>query len=136
MIVLLDTSIWSLAFRRKTSDLAAGQQEQMRTLEELLAQGRARLLGPIRQELLSGLRSWQQFVRLREKLRPFPDVELETEDYEDAAQISNTCRRHGITGGPVDFLLCSVALRRGWAIYTSDRDFERYAKHIPVLLYS
>ena len=108
----------------------------MAVLEELVAAGRARLLGAVRQELLSGIKHSQQFVRLQQELRNFSDVELETEDYEGAAEISNGCEAHGVVGSSIDMLLCSVALRRGWAIYTSDRDFERYAKYAPILLYS
>lgn len=135
MIVLVDTPIWSLAFRRKRRQaLAPNEQEQLQSLEQILSQGRVRLLGAIRQELLSGIRSSQEFARLREHLRSFPDVELETEDYEHAAETGNRCRSHGVAVSPVDMLLCSVALRRNWAIYTLDRNFTRYAKHVPIVL--
>ncbi len=100
-----------------------------------MTEGRVRLLGPVRQEILSGIRFPEQFSRLQKQLRAFPDVAVETEDYEDAAEMSNACRTHGIIGSPIDFLLCSVAVRRGWTIYTADRDFERYAKHLPLALY-
>lgn len=136
MIVLVDTSIWCLAFRRRTSDRSPQQQEQVEMLDEIVAEGRARMLGPVRQELLSGIRSAEQFRRLRDQLRFFPDTPLEMADYETAAEIGNRCRTHGIAGGPVDYLLCAVASRRGWAIFTSDRDFERYAKHTPIDLFS
>jgi predicted nucleic acid-binding protein len=135
MMVLVDTSIWSVALRRKRHPLSADQQQQLQRLEDIVTEGRVRLLGSVRQELLSGVRSQEQFVRLQDQLRSFPDVTLEIEDYESAAEISNSCRARGILGGPIDFLLCSVALRRGWAIYTTDRDFERYAKHIPLTLF-
>ena len=134
MIVLVDTSIWSLAFRRKKETLHANQQQQLHRLKEIIVEGRARLLGSVRQELLSGIRSPEQFGKLRDHLRFFPDVELETDDYESAANIRNTCSAHGIAGSPIDFLLCSVALRRGWSIFTADRDFESYGRHIPITL--
>jgi len=73
---------------------------------------------------------------LQKELRLFPDARLEIEDYETAAETGNVCPGDGVAGGPVDFLLCAVALRRGRAIYTSDRDFERYAKHAPIVLFS
>ena len=108
----------------------------MAVLQELVAAGQARLLGAVRQELLSGIKHAQQFERLQQELRSFPDVKLEVEDYEGAAEIGNTCEAHGIAGSSIDMLLCSVALRRKWAIYTTDRDFQRYAKHIPIELFS
>ncbi len=135
MITLIDTSLWSLLFRRRAHDLNARQQEQLKKLKQIVAEGNARLLGAVRQELLSGIRPPDQFARLRQAMRSFPDVELAVEDYEKAAEISHTCRTHGIAVTPIDMLLCSVALGRGWAIYASDRDFEHYAKILPIRLY-
>ncbi|MGB8885233.1 MAG: PIN domain-containing protein [Candidatus Korobacteraceae bacterium] len=132
----MDTSIWSLLLRRQAQTLTGNQPAQLQRLRDLVGEGRARLLGAVRQEILSGIRYSEQFARLQSELRLFPDAGLEVEDYETAAEVSNTCRAHGIAVTPIDMLLCSVALRRGWAIYTSDRDFERYAKHVPVVLYS
>jgi predicted nucleic acid-binding protein len=134
--VLVDTSIWSLLLRRDRRRLSHEQETRVAVLEELVAAGRARLLGVVRQELLTGIRHAHQFLRLQQELRTFPDVDLEIEDYEEAAEISNVCEAHGIIGSSVDMLLCSVALRRAWAIYTSDRDFERYAKYTPIALFS
>jgi len=134
--VLVDTSIWSLALRRAPHHLSVEQSRRVSALEELIAEGRARLLGPVRQELLSGVKHADQFARLRTRLRIFPDVELEEEDYENAAEISNHCESHGVVGSSIDMLLCSVALRRGWAIFTSDRNFERYAKYASIVLLS
>jgi predicted nucleic acid-binding protein len=104
-------------------------------LEDLISQGRVCLLGAVRQELLSGIKHPEQFARLRDTLRSLPNVPLEIEDYEVAAEISNQCEAHGIVGSAIDMLLCSVGLRRGWAIYTSDRDFERYARYLGIQLH-
>ena len=136
MTVLVDTSIWSLMLRREPRHLSQEQQRQVAALKELVAEGRARLVGAVRQELLTGIKHSQQYTRLRQELRNFPDVDLETEDYEGAAEISNTCEAHGVVGSSIDMLLCSVALRRGWSIYTLDRDFQRYAKYTPIVLFS
>jgi len=135
MMVLADTSIWSVALRRAHQDLSPNQKQQARVLQELISEGRVQLLGVVRQELLSGIRSPEQFAQLREHLRYFSDVLLDREDYERAAEMNNTCRAIGLIGGVIDFLICSVAVRRNWAIYTADRDFERFAKHLPVDLY-
>lgn len=135
MTALVDTSIWSLMLRRDRRRLSHEQETRVVVLEELVAAGRARLLGAVRQELLTRIRHAHQFLRLQQELRTFPDVDLEIEDYEEAAEISNVCEANGIIGSSVDMLLCSVALRRGWAIYTTDRDFERYAKYAPIALF-
>lgn len=97
------------------------------TLAELVREGRAKLIGPIRQEVLSGIRETAQFNRLRGHLRTFPDEPLANEDFEYAAQCNNQCRSKGISGSHTDFLICAVALRRGWQVFTTDPDFDSYA---------
>lgn len=136
MMVLVDTPLWSLALRRHAGNLNAEQEALRQELAELIREGRARMLGPIRQELLSGIRDEAQFRRLRQHLRAFDDVRLSTKDYEEAARASNQCRSRGVSGSGVDFLICAAALARRWAIFTSDRDFHEYAKHLPISLHT
>jgi predicted nucleic acid-binding protein len=131
MNVLVDSSVWSLALRRNTTNDAISI---VNVLRDLIADGRVVLLGAIRQEVLSGVRYKEQFARLREYLRAFPDLELTTEDYELAAEFFNTCRSNGVQGSNTDFLLCAVAHRRGYSIFTTDKDFENFRSHIPVVL--
>lgn len=134
MNVLVDTSVWSLAFRRPSAKLNPQQRRTCKLLEEVVSDGRAELLGMVRQELLSGIRESAQFERLRRALLAFPDVSLAVEDYEEAARMSNLCRANGIAGSGVDYLICAVAIRRGWFIFTFDHDFERYAAYLPLKL--
>jgi predicted nucleic acid-binding protein len=131
MNVLVDSSVWSLALRRNTGNDAIAI---VNVLRDLIADGRVVLLGAIRQEVLSGVRYKEQFTRLQEYLRAFPDLELTSEDYELAAEFFNTCRSNGIQGSNTDFLLCAVAHRRGYSIFTTDKDFDNFRAHIPVLL--
>jgi predicted nucleic acid-binding protein len=93
------------------------------------------MLGAIRQELLSGIRSTEQFKKLRDSLRSFPDEALSQEDYEAAANCFNRCRMRGIQGSNTDFLLCALALRRGVPIFTTDDDFRGFAKHLRLELH-
>lgn len=135
MMVLVDTSVWSLALRRKREHLSPGEQQLTDTLAELVREGRAQLLGPVRQELLSGIREEPQFRRLRNYLRAFPEHPLEAEDYEEAAHMNNRCRIRGIAGSAIDFLICAAAHRRGWMIFTTDRDFQNYASVLQLRLH-
>jgi len=132
--VLVDTSIWSLALRRHRGGLSEADTKHLGLIRELIEDGRARLIGPIRQELLSGIREPAQFERVRDQLRAFQDEPLTTEDFELAARWSNECRGQGITGSGVDLLICAVAIGRGWQIYTTDDDFQSYAKVVPIQL--
>jgi predicted nucleic acid-binding protein len=136
MLVLVDTPIWSLALRRRDADLNPREQRLTTALRELIQDGRAQLVGPVRQELLSGIREEACFKKLRDQLRAFEQVPLDVADYEEAAHLNNQCRTRGIAGSAIDFLICATALRRGWQVFTTDRDFSRFAAVLPLKLYS
>ena len=131
MKVLVDTSVWSLAFRRRST-----AHPSVDELRRLIVAGRAAIIGPIRQEILSGIRDANAFERLRDRLGAFPDEPLTTADYERAAEFFNTCRAKGLQGSNTDFLLCAVAVRHRMPLLTTDEDFHRYATVIPVALHS
>lgn len=135
VMVLVDTPVWSLALRRRPENLSPREHQLTQALEELIREGRVQLLGPIRQELLSGLREEAQFRKLREYLRAFPENPLELSDYEEAAHMSNRCRSQGIAGSGVDFLICAAAHRREWGIFTTDEDFQNYSSVLPLRLH-
>jgi predicted nucleic acid-binding protein len=131
MNVLVDTSVWSLSLRRakRASDTASKE------LADLIREGRVVMMGPIRQELLSGIKVKAQFELLREHLRAFSDLPLELADYEDAAEAFKRCRERGIQGSNTDFLICAAALRRELAVYTTDNDFLQYVKVLKLELH-
>ena len=66
--------------------------------------------------------------------RAFPDVPITTDDYEQAASFYNLCRARGIQGSNTDFLICAIAARNDFAIFTMDEDFTRFAKVLPIAL--
>ncbi|MDR3107466.1 MAG: hypothetical protein LBU05_04630 [Bifidobacteriaceae bacterium] len=101
--VLVDTSVWSAVLRRQS--VAAADQPLAAALAELVLDVRIAMIGPIRQELLSGISDREVF------------------------------RRHGVQGSAVDFLICAVAAANGWPVFTADRDFNRYAEHLPIDLF-
>ncbi len=136
MNVLVDTAVWSLAFRRKPSHLDTRERLLVGELAELIRDGRARIMGLVRQELLSGIKTEAQFEKLRDILAVFPDEPVSTEDYEAAAKASNRCQAKGIAFSAVDILICAVAERRGMSIFTTDPDFEGYARCLPLKLHS
>lgn len=131
MRVLVDTSVWSLALRRDDDEEHSEREE----LWQLVAAHVAEIIGPVRQEILSGVRDQAQFARLETHLDAFPDVMLLTEDYVTAAKFFNLCRSKGIQGSNTDFLICAVAVRCDLAIFTTDLDFQHFAKCLPVVLH-
>ena len=131
MKVIVDTSIWSLALRR-------GDQGPIPCADELrglIQDHRVQMMGPIRQEILSGIRSESQFNTLKKHLGSFSDLPIITEDYVEAARYFNLCRSKGIQGSNTDFLICSVSVRNELPIYTIDKDFQLFTKHIPIHLH-
>ena len=131
MKVLVDTSVWSLAFRRRSAAHASVDE-----LRRIILAGRAAIIGPIRQEVLSGIRDAGMFERLRERLDAFSDEPLTTADYECAAEFFNACRAKGLQGSNTDFLLCAVSARHHMPLLTTDGDFQRYATVVPVALHT
>lgn len=131
MKVIVDTSVWSLALRRDRDDSPSPVQE----LRHLIRDHRVKMMGPIRQEILSGIRSKSQFKKLRQHLESFPDLPILTEDYVSAAQFFNHCRSKGIQGSNTDFLICAVAVRNKLSIYTTDKDFQMFSKYIQIVLH-
>ncbi len=130
--VFIDTCIWSLALRgKKTRDT-----EIAHILTKLIQANQVSIIGPIRQELLSGYSHYEHYVTLRDKLSYFPNEQLLDNDYIKAAEFSNTCRKKGIQGSHTDFLICAVAVRLNIAIYTTDNDFQHYKKHLAITLFT
>jgi predicted nucleic acid-binding protein len=134
MKVLVDTSVWSLALRRGRN-LDQASAAAVAELRALIDEGRVAVIGPIRQELLSGIRTRDSYTRLRDHLRAFADEGLETADFERAAEHFNACRARGVHGSQTDFLICAAAERRGFPILTTDADFARFAAILPLTLH-
>jgi predicted nucleic acid-binding protein len=136
MQVIVDTSVWSLVLRRRAAPADKAQQDAIAALKDLIADARAMLIGPVRQELLCGIKDPVQFERLRGALAAFPDEVLTTQDYERAAQLFNTCKARGVQGSSTDFLICAVALERKLPIFSFDQDFMHFQKCVPIELFA
>lgn len=134
-MILVDTPIWSLALRRRARDLNPSERRHVEEWERLVRDGLVVIVGPVRQELLSGVREESAWERLRAALRAFPDLPITTEDFERAAQLYNRCQSKGVAASAIDLVICSVASGFDLPIYTTDRDFERYAEVLGVRLH-
>jgi len=118
----------------RAATLDAAERQTVDLLRELVADSRAVLIGPIRQEILSGVREQKTFDRLRVQLRAFEEQPIGVEEYEEAARCANRCRAAGIAGSGVDFLICAVAAHRKLAILATDGDFDHFATVLPITL--
>ena len=127
MKVLVDTSIWSLALRRRGGPAKPNDEEKclVALLVEAIRDGRVLVAGHVRQEVLSGIATLEQFAEVKTKLDPFPDQPIGSEDCIEAARLYNLCRRRGVECGAVDMLLCALAYRNEWTILARDGGMER-----------
>jgi predicted nucleic acid-binding protein len=133
MKILVDTSVWSIALRRK----AINDEERavVKKLQELIESLQVAIIGPIRQEILSGIADEKQFKLLKTKLGAFEDLLITTDDYEKAAYFYSVCRVNGIQGSHIDYLICAVAANHKMPVFTLDKDFMRYAEYLPITVY-
>lgn len=131
MKVLVDTPIWSYALRSRNKRY----RSEIETLTALIRDQRAIIIGPIRQEILSGYSDLHKYRIIREKLSYFENTPIIDSDYELAAEFSNQCRKNGIQGSHIDFLICAVANRIDAPIFTNDNDFVHYQKVLTIKLF-
>lgn len=131
MKVIVDTSVWSLAFRRNEPV----EDGYVCELKELIKETRAQLIGPVRQELLSGIKSKKQYNLLKKHLRAFKEIEIQTEDYELPADYFNTARKNGIQGSNTDFLIFAISKRYKMPIFSTDKDFTNFQSVLSIELH-
>ena len=132
MKIIVDTCVWSLALRRDS----VGSSPCVVELKYLIEEIRVQIIGPIRQELLSGIKSKKQFDLLRLHLEAFADLELEVDDYVLAAEYFNAAREKGVQGSNTDFLICAISSRRKMPILTTDKNFNNFQSIFPVTLHT
>ena len=135
MRALVDTTIWSLALRRRSRSLSARERTLVAEWRRLVEAGLATIVGPIRQEVLSGIRRVEDFDKLRNHLAGFDCLDVRLDDYDQAARFYNTLRSKGVAGTAVDLLICAVANRYDLSVFTTDNDFAGYVHYLPVRRY-
>ena len=126
MKILVDSCAWSLLLRRKNKTAVSNDQKLiLSSLTEAIQEGRVAIIGPIRQEVLSGIKDLIQFEELRSALELFPDEQLLATHYEQAANMFNLCRSRGVECGSTDILICAVAIEKNYGILTYDQGLKR-----------
>ena len=128
-MTVVDSDVWSEALRKRED---SPESWQVSMLRELIINDEVQMLGPIRQEALSGIRGQKKFDRIRSRLRAYPDGRFDEEIHEQAAKFFNLCRSKGIQGSHIDFMICAYSVTKKMKILTKDQDFKRYAKYIPI----
>ena len=134
-MIVPDTGILSLLFRRKRRDLNSEESRLLFALEDLVKAGEIVIVGPIRQEILSGIVSPEQFQALKSRLATIDDLPMDSDTFVLAAEFFNRCRGVGVAPGHIDMMICAAAYVHSCEIFTADPDFPRYAHILPIHLY-
>ena len=132
MSLFVDTSVWSLAFRR---DAVATAVEAMALRQSLEAGDTILTTGLVLQELLQGFAGPRARRRLIERFAALPFINPDRQDHIEAADLRNRCRRSGIQIGTIDALLAELCIRHGLTLLTTDNDFSRIAARFPLRLW-
>jgi predicted nucleic acid-binding protein len=131
--LFVDTSVWSLAFRRDAPSAASEVRELVRAIEA----GEALLTtGLVLQELLQGFSGPRARERILDRFSALPLLVPDRADHIDAAELRNRCRRGGIQIGTIDALLAQLCVRHDLTMLTADGDFRHIAKHCALKLWN
>ena len=136
MSVLIDTSVWSLALRRRRRDINSTELKVYYEWERLVLDGTASLIGPIRQETVSGIAAPREVAIVKQRLAPVHEFALPSDLFLLAADFFNHCRAAGIAPGAIDMMICAAAHSNGVPIFSTDPDFSFYARHLPISLHT
>ena len=133
MSLLVDTSVWSLAFRRDTDVVAM----EVKTLQHAL-EGADQVFrtGLVLQELLQGFAGPKARSQLIERFAALAFLQPDREDHIEAAEVRNSCRRHEVQIGTIDALLIQLCLKHDLVLRSSDNDFRSAVMHIKFRLWS
>ena len=129
MTLFVDTSVWSLAFRRD----AASPAPEVRALRDALEGGETIVTtGLILQELLQGFAGPRARKDIIDRFTALPLLTPDRQDHIEAAELRNRCRRAGVQIGTIDALLAQLCIRHELTLLTTDNDFIRAASHCPL----
>jgi hypothetical protein len=130
--LFVDTSVWSLVFRR---DVVATAVEVIALRQSLEAGDTILTTGLVLQELLQGFAEPRARRQLIERFAALPFINPDRQDHIEAADLRNRCRRSGIQIGTIDALLAELCIRHGLTLLTTDNDFSRIAARFPLRLW-
>ncbi len=132
MSFFVDTSVWSLAFRR---DVRAAAPEVGMLIRALEGGESILTTGLVLHELLQGFAGPKARAQLVERFSALPLLMPDRHDHIDAADLRNRCRRAGVQIGTIDALLAQLCVRHRLTMLTTDSDFHAIAVHCALKLW-
>ena len=126
MTIFVDTSVWSLAFRRDQPSAAP----EVDAVRNALESGETIVTtGLVLQELLQGFAGPRARRDIIDRFTALPLLSPDRQDHIAAAELRNRCRRGGVQIGTIDALLAQLCIRHQLTMLTTDKDFGRVAEH-------
>jgi predicted nucleic acid-binding protein len=122
--LFVDTSVWSLAWRRDHTSSAPEVSELERALK---ASESIYATGFILQELLQGFSRPKAHKKIIEHFSALPLLVPDRHDHIQAADLRNACRRKGKQVGTIDAMIAQLCVRHDLVILTTDKDFQEIA---------
>lgn len=132
MSLFVDTSVWSLAFRR---DAPPSNREVLALVQALKLGETVVTTGLVLQEILQGFAGPKQRAQILDRFSAIPLITPDREDYVEAADLRNRCRRVGVQIGTIDALLAQLCIRNQLTMLSADGDFRHMAAHCPLKLW-
>ena len=132
MTLFVDTSVWSLAFRR---DATSSSVEVLALRQALEGDDTIVTTGVILQELLQGFLGPRARKDIIERFSALPLLVPDRQNHIEAAELRNKCRRAGVQIGTIDALLAQLCIRHSLTLLTTDQDFVHVASHCPLRLW-
>jgi len=134
-LIIVDTSVWSLAFRRRSwpNDEMPGVIKLLQKLTR--EKEHLGVPGVVLQELLSGVKDPAQGERIKTLMEGYPLLLASKEHHIEAANISNVCRRSGISAATIDCLIAAQCIMLDGLLLTLDDDFKRISRCCGLRLY-
>lgn len=129
MTLFVDTSVWSLAFRRDRPSTAP----EVRALRNAL-EGAETIVstGLVLQELLQGFAGPRARKDIIDRFAALPLLVPQRQDHVEAAELRNRCRRAGVQIATIDALFAQLCIRHELTLLTTDNDFVQAASHCPL----
>ena len=132
-MLFVDTSVWSLAFRRDSDS----STPEVLALRQAIERGDTIVTtGLVLQELLQGFSGPRARKDLIDRFSALPFLNPDREDHIAAAELRNQSRRSGIQVGTIDALLAQLCIRHRLTLLTTDKDFSHVASQFPLRLWA
>ena len=115
---LIDTSAWILALRKD------GPARARNHIDMLISENHVAICGIVRLELLSGARTGNEYLELKEDLESLLQLKITDPTWEMASHLAYRMRRKGITVPSADVLIVAIAMENDCDLLHADRHFD------------